>query len=719
MLTNENKVLTHNDKWLEPEINAYYYNPLNLPPYTIRVVYKNGTKPVLTGQYGYWAGNNYRVNPNLVTMKQISSVPNVWDITYSTDQWIYLFYEEVNLLKVLGANTTGVTNMNGLFNNCHNLNEVALFDTSSVVDMGGMFGNSIVFSSGYYDGHSSLETIPLFDTHNVTNMSGMFDSAPGLKYVPNLNTSKVTNMGRMFAFCFGLEETPLLDTKSATYIDEMFYKCTGLKKINEFAFTSVNSCNYIFSNCYNVESGMLEMYDTLRNAYTGRETRVGYDHHQAFKNCGFTHKYVDGVWSKVYASEDSQYAQAHILDTWGGEMVKRHVYTTGTNGTVSAVPNYDYPETTVTLSNTPNEGYEFDSYSVTGATIYDGNKLDIGYSDVNVHGNFNGIVRTITCTGDHGTVIATPNTGIIGDTITLSNVPDTNYALDYYTVNGATLYDTNKFDIGTSNVSVTGTFKYVDPYNPLDLPANTIRVRTNNNLPPSKYSYTTYETATLVSGTTDVYDVYKSGTNFESVLSGSGNVTAILGANLSNVTNLYRAFADCNKLTSVALFDTSNVTNMCYTFYNCTRLTSVPLFDTSNVTTMEYTFCNCGNLTSLPLFNLSKVGDLLYTFNNCSGLTSLPLFDTSKAVIMGYTFSGCTNLTSIPLFNTTSVVNMNGTFSYCYNVEHGALALYQQLSSQSRPPTNHATTFYQCGRDTVSGAAELAQIPRSWGGTGS
>lgn len=28
-------------------------------------------------------------------------------------------------------------------------------------------------------------------------------------------------------------------------------------------------------------------------------------------------------------------------------------------------------------------------------------------------------------------------------------------------------------------------------------------------------------------------------------------------------------------------------------------------------------------------------------------------------------------------------------------------------------------TFYDCGRDTVTGAAELAQIPSDWGGTAS
>lgn len=177
------------------------------------------------------------------------------------------------------------------------------------------------------------------------------------------------------------------------------------------------------------------------------------------------------------------------------------------------------------------------------------------------------------------------------------------------------------------------------------LPANTVRVRTSNGNPPNKGSKTTYETATLVPGTTDIYDVYKSGTDFSYMLYYSSNVVEIIAANTSNVTNMKNMFSDCNKLTTVPLFDTSSVTNMAGMFYNCKLLTLVPLFDTSNVTDMSSTFC------------------------------------------------------------------------YCNNVQSGALALYQQASTQANPPTNHSYTFRSCGRDTTTGAAELAQIPTSWGGT--
>lgn len=67
------------------------------------------------------------------------------------------------------------------------------------------------------------------------------------------------------------------------------------------------------------------------------------------------------------------------------------IYTSGTNGSVAAVPTSGISGTEVTLSNTPNTGYQFSSYSVTGATLKNANQFDIGNSDVYVHGNFTAI----------------------------------------------------------------------------------------------------------------------------------------------------------------------------------------------------------------------------------------------------------------------------------------------------------------------------------------
>lgn len=60
--------------------------------------------------------------------------------------------------------------------------------------------------------------------------------------------------------------------------------------------------------------------------------------------------------------------------------------------------------------------------------------------------------------GNHGTVSANPNGGIEGTEVTLSNTPEAFYQFNGYTINGATLKNTNQFDINNSNVYVTGNF---------------------------------------------------------------------------------------------------------------------------------------------------------------------------------------------------------------------------------------------------------------------
>ena len=76
-----------------------------------------------------------------------------------------------------------------------------------------------------------------------------------------------------------------------------------------------------------------------------------------------------------------------------------------------------------------------------------------------------------------------------------------------YTINNKLMMNSNGKLIG---VEVNN-----DPYNPLNLPPNTFRVRTNDGEPPNEIRFAEYDTATLVEGTTDIYDVYKSGTDFK------------------------------------------------------------------------------------------------------------------------------------------------------------------------------------------------------------
>lgn len=275
-----------------------------------------------------------------------------------------------------------------------------------------------------------------------------------------------------------------------------------------------------------------------------------------------------------------------------------------------------------------------------------------------------------------------------------------------------------------NNKIITYNTKWIgDTYTPQPLGPGVIRVRTNDGKVPDRWRdgdtgvyITTYETATLVEGTNDIYDVYKSGTDFTNLLYSSENVVEVIAANTSGITNMSHMFYHCIDLSSVVLFDTSSVTDMSYMFHGCNALTTVPLYDTSNVTDMHYMFYACGSLTTVPLFDISNITDMSGMFSYCSSLTTVPLFDTSNVTNMNQMFHSCGNLTIIPLFDTSKVTDIAYAFYNCRKVESGALALYNQASSQAVPPSSYSHTFYQCGDQTTTGAAELAQIPLSWVG---
>lgn len=112
----------------------------------------------------------------------------------------------------------------------------------------------------------------------------------------------------------------------------------------------------------------------------------------------------------------------------------------------------------VTLSNTPDIGYQFNSYGITGAEL-SGNQFAFIGSDVSAQANFEEAVYTLTLQNDgHGTIAATKTTGRAGDTVTLSNTYNTYYRFNNYTVTGGTI-NGSTFTFGTQNATAKANFK--------------------------------------------------------------------------------------------------------------------------------------------------------------------------------------------------------------------------------------------------------------------
>ena len=227
-------------------------------------------------------------------------------------------------------------------------------------------------------------------------------------------------------------------------------------------------------------------------------------------------------------------------------------------------------------------------------------------------------------------------------------------------------------------------------------------------------------------------------TNCTELFSWENSFTSIKGLfNTSSVTNTHGMFYDCDRLTYAATFDTHNVTNMLHMFGSCVRLASAPMlstgkvtdmggmfdscfdlvdvpqYDTKNVTNMQGMFSECRSLKRVPQFNMAKVTEIAGMFHLCPLLEEAPSFMSGTVTSMATAFSGCTSLTAIPAINVANVEYAAGAFYNCRSIPSGILAMYQALSSTGKvdPTIGHDQCFYNCGIDTTTGAAELAQIP--------
>lgn len=178
-------------------------------------------------------------------------------------------------------------------------------------------------------------------------------------------------------------------------------------------------------------------------------------------------------------------------------------------------------------------------------------------------------------------------------------------------------------------------------------------------------------------------------------------------------------FYGCGELTSITGFiNTGSVTDMSLMFWGCELLTAIPDMITTSCTNMDRMLYNCKAITSVPYFDTGNVTNFNMFMNNCWNVTSLPLFDTHSATTLYGAFRNCNHITAVPLLDTSSVTDMSYAFYLCLLVESGALALYQQASTQTNVPSEYTDCFFDCGQNTPSGLQDLMGIPASWGGLG-
>ena len=201
---------------------------------------------------------------------------------------------------------------------------------------------------------------------------------------------------------------------------------------------------------------------------------------------------------------------------------------------------------------------------------------------------------------------------------------------------------------------------------------------------------------TCVDPVDNIYDITFAGTDLSSAFAAGADLDGdrlieILEGNIQNVSRLTYLCAEQVSLKSVSNLHTSSNLRECMSmFLMCSSLTQVPLFDTSEV----------------EVFSTM--------FRGCTSLRSVPVYDTSNGFDLSLMFDDCHSLETIPQLPTGSARDVLGIFSDCYKASTGILSMYNQMSTQSTPPSKYTQAFKNCGRDSVTGSAELAQIPSSW-----
>ncbi len=214
----------------------------------------------------------------------------------------YLFNGFKKLVSISGLNlldTSNVTSMFGMFNNCESLITLDLssFDTSNVIRMDAMFFGCDVLTTlnisnfdtskvtsmvFMFADSKSLTSLNLsnFDTSNVTSMSNMFYGCESLTSlnVSSFNTNNVTDMLQIFANCDSLTTINISNFNTSNVINmrNMFYGCENLSTLDLSNFNTGNVTNMygMFLFCESLTTLNLISFDTsnvtdIRNMFYG------------------------------------------------------------------------------------------------------------------------------------------------------------------------------------------------------------------------------------------------------------------------------------------------------------------------------------------------------------------------------------------------------------------------------------------------------------------
>ena len=628
----------------------------------------------------------------------------------TTYNWFGEMEQVVSITGINYLNTSEVTNMGFMFNDCRGLTSLDLssFNTSKVTKMVAMF-----------QGCESLTSLDVsgFNTANVTDMSAMFNVCRVLTSL-NLtcfNTANVTDMHYMFKACSLLSTIYVSDnwsTAAVTKSEDMFKFCTSLVGGQGTTYDA----NHVDKTYAHIDGGPSNPgyltrdpnapeayasyhagYSTLTFYYDNQKSsRPGeiFDLNEGSENPDW----YDNGWSYEVTKVvfDPSFADARPTTTvnWFAEMYELTSVEGIENLNTSEVTDMggmfwecgSLPYVDVSGFDTHNvtnmnsmfaECYEltgldvsgFDTRNVTSMESMFGNCSELTFLDVSgfntakvtsMYNLFGGCGLTSLDLRSFDTHNVTNMCYMFSSCSELKTI----YVGEGWTTAGVTVSD-EMFYYCLSIVGGQGTT--YDPSNPKDKTYAHIDCGPSNpgyftEKPKEAYACYTPENTTL----TFYYDdqrTSRTGTTYD--LNTDENDTGWdTDGTKTSVTKVVfdPSFAGARPTTTCDWF---------YGMRNLQSITGMSYLNTSEVTNMNWMFLKCYKLTSLDLshFNTSNVISMTQMFEYCLGLTSLDVsrFNTSKVTSMRNMFKYCTRLTSLDLgsFNTSKVNSMYNMFYDC------------------------------------------------------
>ena len=121
----------------------------------------------------------------------------------------------------------------------------------------------------YGENYRTVTEIPFeIDTSRVTDMGGMFENCSSLTTVPDMHTSQVTTMVYMFRGCSSLTTVPPMDTSRVTTMFAMFSGCSSLTTVPDMHTSQVTRMDYMFENCSSLTNGNVRLIGKNRRVDT-------------------------------------------------------------------------------------------------------------------------------------------------------------------------------------------------------------------------------------------------------------------------------------------------------------------------------------------------------------------------------------------------------------------------------------------------------------------